>query len=154
MAFALQRSSVSFRRQGSSGRVWENLQVNSTRSRELVGTPAGRSQEISLGNTNMEEKSRGQEFRGEEASTRRSSYDPPTHSTEKHKDESSDGGTGRKRRRWIGMECLSPSCIHYVSRVVTALAASKPKGRMHITKVNHPRIDEETSICIEVFQRS
>ncbi|EEF44977.1 conserved hypothetical protein [Ricinus communis] len=28
MATALQRSSVSFRRQGSSGRVWDNLQVD------------------------------------------------------------------------------------------------------------------------------
>ncbi|KAG5226839.1 hypothetical protein OIU76_028341 [Salix suchowensis] len=87
MAAALQRSSVSFRRQGSSGRVWENLQVNPRRSRELVGTQAGRSQEISLGNSNMEERSRGREFPGEEASTRRSSCEPPAPCKEKHKDE-------------------------------------------------------------------
>ncbi|KAL9380857.1 hypothetical protein Peur_026514 [Populus x canadensis] len=86
MATALQRSSVSFRRQGSSGRVWDNLQVNPKRSRELVDTPAGRSQEMSLGNNNIDEKSRGQEFLGDEANTT-SSYDPPTPCKEKYRDE-------------------------------------------------------------------
>ncbi|KDP45439.1 hypothetical protein JCGZ_09688 [Jatropha curcas] len=47
----LQRSSVSFRRQGSSGRVWDNLQIDRKTSGPpsgYLGTPPGPSQDLLL----------------------------------------------------------------------------------------------------------
>ncbi|KAJ4838725.1 hypothetical protein Tsubulata_048811 [Turnera subulata] len=41
MAAALQRSSVSFRRQGSSGHVWDNLQIEPRRNGAFSGPFSG-----------------------------------------------------------------------------------------------------------------
>ncbi|KAJ9152521.1 hypothetical protein P3X46_026081 [Hevea brasiliensis] len=67
MTSTLQRSSVSFRRQGSSGRVWDNLHIDRKASGALSGPlirmSTDKSQELHLKNI---EKGREEAFLGKE----------------------------------------------------------------------------------------
>ncbi|OAY29876.1 hypothetical protein MANES_15G178100v8 [Manihot esculenta] len=77
----LQRSSVSFRRQGSSGRVWDNLHIDRKASEALSGPLSGqllsmsvdKSQKLSLKNI---EKEAIQEKENKEISNFKSSPSP------------------------------------------------------------------------------